>query len=168
MDRIRTDTDSDISDNHICVSFQFPSLRMETDQIRTDTDSDISDNHICVSFQFPSLRMKTDQICTDTNSDISDILGYPFSCLLTVSIPFGQLLPACLLVASSLAGVWGQPAGNFTAAARRRAELCSACSWPRCMLLLLPSMVTSKCTDKLSLVEQTLSEPNTKSPTTND
>ena len=81
--------------------------------------------------------------------------------------PFGQL-PACLLVASSHAGMWRQPAGNFTAAARRRAELCSACSWPRCMLLLLPSMVTSKCTDKLSLVEQTLSEPNTKSPTTND
>ena len=40
--------------------------------------------------------------------------------------PFGQLLPACLLVASSLAGVWRQPAGNFTAAARRRrgAVLC--------------------------------------------
>ena len=141
---------------------------METDQIRTDTDSNISDNHICISFQFPSFKMETDQIRTYTNSDISNIFGYPIFYFLTVFIPFGQLLPACLLVASSLAGVWGQPAGNFTAAARRRAELCSACSWPRCMLLLLPSMVTSKCTDKPSLVEQTLSEPNTKSPTTND
>ena len=60
---------------------------METDQIRTDTDSDISNNHIYVSFQFPSLRMETDRIRTDTNSDISDIFGYPFSYFLTVSIP---------------------------------------------------------------------------------
>ena len=53
--RIRMDTDSDISDNHICVFFQFPSLRMETDRIRTDTDSDISDNHFPVRLPFPSL-----------------------------------------------------------------------------------------------------------------
>ena len=90
-DRICTNTDSDISDNHICVSFQFPTLRMEADRIRTDTDSDISDNHICVSFRFPSLRMETDRICTDMNSDISDIFGYPFSCFLTVSIPIQDL-----------------------------------------------------------------------------
>ena len=53
------------------------------DRIRTDTDSDISDNHICVSFQFPSLRMETDRIRTDTNSNISDIFEYPFSYFLT-------------------------------------------------------------------------------------
>ena len=51
---------------------------METDQIRTDTDSNISDNHICISFRFPSFKMETDQIRTDTNSDISNIFGYPF------------------------------------------------------------------------------------------
>jgi len=62
----------------------------------TDTDSNMSDNHICISFRFPSFKMETDQIRTDTNSDISDILGYPFSCLLTVSIPLGSsCLPAC-------------------------------------------------------------------------
>jgi hypothetical protein len=60
---------------------------METDQIRTDTDSDISNNHICVFFQFPSLGMETDRIHTDTNSDISDIFEYLFFCFLTVSIP---------------------------------------------------------------------------------
>jgi len=54
------------------------SVRMEMDRIRTDTDSDISDNHICVSFQFPSLRMEMDRIRMDTNSDISDIFGYLF------------------------------------------------------------------------------------------
>ena len=43
-------------------------LRMETDRIRTDTDSDISYNRISVSFPFPSLRMETDRIRTDTNS----------------------------------------------------------------------------------------------------
>ena len=30
---------------------------METDRIRTDTDSDISDNHFPVSLPFPSLAM---------------------------------------------------------------------------------------------------------------
>ena len=54
------------------------SVRMEMDRIRTDTDSDISNSHICVSFQFPSLRMEMDRIRTDTNSDISDIFGYLF------------------------------------------------------------------------------------------
>ena len=60
---------------------------METHRIRTNTDSDISDNHICVSFQFPSLKIETDRIRTDTNSNISNIFEYPFSFFLTVSIP---------------------------------------------------------------------------------
>ena len=55
-DGISMDTDLDISDNRISVSFQFPSLRMETDRIRTDTDSDISDNHFLVSLPFPSIN----------------------------------------------------------------------------------------------------------------
>ena len=40
-------------------------IRMETDRICTDTNSDILDNCIFVSFQFPSLRMETDRIRTD-------------------------------------------------------------------------------------------------------
>ena len=61
-------------------------VRMETDRIRMDMDSDISNNHICVSFQFPSLRMKTDRIRIDTDSNISNIFEYSFFCFLTVSI----------------------------------------------------------------------------------
>ena len=64
-------------------------VSMGKNQIRMDTDSDISDNHICVFFQFPSLRMETDRIRTDTNSDISDIFEYLFFCLLTVFISNG-------------------------------------------------------------------------------
>ena len=78
---------------------------METDRIRTDTDSDISDNHICVSFQFPSLRMETDQIRTDANSDISDIFRYLFFCFLTVSIPNSGALHCINLTAGNGAAV---------------------------------------------------------------
>ena len=65
---------------------------METNRIRTDTDSDISDNHICVFFQFPSFRMETDRIRTDTNSDILNIFGYLFFCFLTVSISIDRCM----------------------------------------------------------------------------
>jgi len=67
-------------------------VRMKTDRIRTDTDSDISDNYICIFFQFPSLRMKTDQIRTDTNSNISNIFEYLFF-LPFPSIELGVKLP---------------------------------------------------------------------------
>jgi hypothetical protein len=54
-DRIRMETDSDISDIRLPVSFQFPSPRMEVDRIRMETDSDISNIHFPMFFMFPSL-----------------------------------------------------------------------------------------------------------------
>ena len=62
-------------------------VRMEMDRICTDTNSDISDNYIYIFFQFPSLRIETDRIRTDTDSNISDIFEYPFFYFLTVFVP---------------------------------------------------------------------------------
>ena len=64
---------------------------MKTDLIRTNTDSDISDNHICVSFQFLFFGMEMDRIRRNTNSDISNILEYPFSYFLNVYLIAGSL-----------------------------------------------------------------------------
>jgi hypothetical protein len=46
------ETDSDISDIRLSISFQLPSPRMEVDWIRMEMDSDI---HFSVSFHFQSL-----------------------------------------------------------------------------------------------------------------
>ena len=123
-DRIRIETDSDISDIHFSISLQFPSLF--TPHIVREAFPFIAMSlNDTKSFQFPSLRMETDRICMETDSDISDIhflISHPFPSLVgqvhnvslclrdhehttrAASQVFGS--PHCFSVISHLHDVW--------------------------------------------------------------
>ena len=68
---------------------------MEEDRIRTNTDSDISDICLSVSFLFPSPRIETDPVYMYMHGNRFKYLGYIFF-LFSYSIPSTPMLGAGL------------------------------------------------------------------------